>query len=143
MALVWLGVFPPAHSRIMTNHIRAAVNMNQLEAAEKLYAANNTAIGYTCELGKLVGVRSGTKGEPELIDRVLETGKRNGYVFSVYDCKSDSAGKVLGYSLSAVPANHELGTYAFCADERGTVWYSSSGSVTECFERKSPSNLAY
>lgn len=142
-AIVWLGIFPLAHSRITTNQIRAAVNMNQLETAQKVYAAKNVSIGYTCDLGELVGVRSGTESEPELIDRLLGTGKRNGYVFSVYDCKSDSAGKVIGYSLSAVPANHDRGKYAFCANERGVVWYSSSGSVAECFESQSPSKLAY
>ena len=142
-AFVWLGVFPHPHSRITMNQIRAAVSMTELETAEKLYAQKNAAIGYTCDLGRLVGVRPSTKEQPEAIDRVLAAGEKAGYVFRVYNCKSDSAGKTIGFSATAVPANDKLGRYAFCADERGIVWYSSSGSIQECFEKQSPSKLAY
>ena len=134
--VIWLGVFPPSHRRIPTNHMRAVHSMNQIGAAEKAFAARNPALGFTCDLADLFNVLPETQGGVGAIDRVLSKGEKAGYRFAISDCRQNRSNRTVGYKLAALPLNRDVGTFAFCSDEIGVLFYSETGSLEGCFEHR-------
>jgi hypothetical protein len=129
---VWLAVFPPSHSRKMTNHIRALKNVRNVISAEQAFSAKNPE-GYTCDLQQL---------SPH-VGGVLAGGEASSYKFALLGCKVDAGGRVASYQVTAVPLNREVGDFGFCANELGQVWYSESGSPQDCLTRRVPSPKKY
>lgn len=123
-----LTLFPPKASRIELNQFRAVHSLRELQTAERAFAARNPRLGFTCDLSQL--------SDAALIDSILAGGDKAGYHFWVTDCATDANGAVIGYHANASPKNSTLGTFSFCSDEQGLLWYTKSTSISDCFNRK-------
>jgi hypothetical protein len=116
----------------------AVAVLRTLNTAEISYAASFSEKGFTCKLAELGG--SSMDGEPTpqratLIDDVLASGRRGGYVFSISGCDVSPVSK---YQTTAVPADKELGARAFCSDESGVIRYATDGKATTCLSQGVP-----
>lgn len=123
-AVIWAGVFPRSTPRIFLNQRRATINIRELNLAQKNYLAQHPRIGYACNLSDLA--------EQGTVDRVLASGTMAGYHFEIR-CPQRDTQKAESFMITAVPVNPGVtGQYALCADQRGEVWYSEGGSVSDC-----------
>ena len=120
-------IFAPTLSqpRIPYNHRRAILSITTLSLAGSTCASRQPNSGYSCELTDL--------GEQGLVDRVLASGTKSGYHFEIHGLQSQN------FSITAVPISPgTTGKYAFCTDQSERVWYSESGSVTDCLGMRKP-----
>jgi len=130
ISVIWLTVFPHEASRIVLNQRSAVGSFNEVTLAEENYAAQSPSTGYACELTEL-----GKKG---MVDSVLASGQRSGYHFEI-QCSKDASQKTTSYTVTAWPTSPGItGQYAFCADQRGRIWYSEKGSVADCLAMQKP-----
>jgi hypothetical protein len=123
---------PAAGTMNMANEAGALAGVRSLNAAEVSYAAAFPTYGFTCTLADLGGMGGGeapTEHRAMMIDPRLAQGRKNGYVFSLNECVGTPASK---YSISAVPADSNSGTRAFCSDESGVVRFSPDGKAGSC-----------
>jgi hypothetical protein len=116
----------------------AVAGLRTLNTAEISYAASFPEKGYTCQLSTLAGAGVGKDPNAEhamLIDEVLASGKKGGYIFSINGCDSRPASK---YQTTAVPSDLESGSRAFCSDETATVRYAADGKAASCLSAGVP-----
>src|ERR1700751_1514764 len=78
---------------------------------------------YACNLSGLVGKAQGGLNGPYAD---LATGKHGGYVYVISGCDSTQ------YKVVAEPEMNDSGQRAFCADESGTIRFSTDGKATTC-----------
>jgi len=111
------------------------LSIRDLSTAERKYAAQRPGAEYACNLNDL--------SEQGLVDGVLASGTRAGYQFEIR-CLQDSAPKVMGYIITAVPVSPgTTGKYAVCADQSGEVWYNENGVVSDCLAMRKPVERKY
>ena len=105
--------------------------MHKILAAENTYAANYSAVGYTCTLSDLDGFGAGEANEHQamLISSGLASGKNQGYNFSLTACDGRPA---TSFRLTATPMGDSYGRRAFCTDQSGAIRASADGSVATC-----------
>ena len=113
-------------------------SVKMLVVAEKAYAQQYPATGYTCSLSDLGGMGGG--GEPNehqarLINPRLAGGRKGGYVFALSAC---SGSPVSGFRVTAVPAAPNSGMRAFCSDESGAIRFSADGNAASCLSAGTP-----
>jgi len=90
-------------SKEAANESSAASNMRNISTAEFLYSSTYGA-GYSPNLPSL----SGNTGTPapthaELIDQVLASGTKSGYVISYTPGTPDAQGRIISYAINANP----------------------------------------
>jgi hypothetical protein len=120
------------------NESAAVGGVRLLNTAEISYAASFPAAGFTCTLSDLGGMGSGggpTEHQAMLIDPRLTGGKKNGYVFALSGCNGTPASR---YSVTAVPADPNSGTRAFCSDESAVIRFSADGKASSCLSMGKP-----
>ena len=125
-------------SQIKVSESSAVASIRTLNTAEISYAASFSEKGYTCKLSALGGSSEGGESMAEhamLIDDVLASGNKNGYVFAISGCDVQPASK---YQVTAIPANAESGTRAFCSDETAIVRYAADGTAATCLSDGMP-----
>lgn len=123
-AFVLAGFLPLSTHRIFLNQRRATISIQELNLAQKNYSAQHPHIGYACNLSDLAD--QGT------VDGVLASGTKAGYHFEIR-CPQRGAQKAESFTITAVPVNPGVtGQYSLCADQRGEVWYSEAGLVSDC-----------
>jgi TonB family protein len=98
-------------------------NEQGAEAAMRIIVAEETSYhsshgSYACNLAGLVG-KNGPYAD-------LATGKHGGYVYVISGCDSTQ------YKVVAEPEMNDSGQRAFCADESGTIRFSTDGKATTC-----------
>ena len=114
---------PLSTPRITTNQMRAAHSIRQLIAAERQYASEFPAIGFTCDLHKL--------RDAGLIDGVLASGEKAAYRYKIEGCISQ--GRVSKFSLIAQPTIAGVtGKFTFCASEEVVLWYRENSVQEDC-----------
>jgi hypothetical protein len=121
-----------------SNEASAVGEVRTLNTAEVTYAAAFPAHGFTCALADLGGMGSGggpSEHQAMLIDPRLSSGRKNGYVFKLSGCDGTSASR---YSISAVPADPNSGTRAFCSDESAVIRVSPDGQAASCLSVGKP-----
>lgn len=119
-------------AKIAANEASAAHSVRMVATAERAYAAQHPAEGFTCNLADLNSAR--------LSDSDLMSGQKHGYIFALQNCTVDSTGApVTRFQVTAIPASlNSTGTKAFCSDESGALRLDSHGSPQDCLDHGSP-----
>jgi hypothetical protein len=139
---LWLAILPPRTSRIFLNQLRAVASIRNLNLAEHDYAARHPDNGFACNLADLRDRGSEDSSHVALADRVLASGTRSSYHFDIR-CASE-IGRAAAYTATATPTKPGItGQYAFCADESKEIWYSESGSPSDCLANHKPVEQIY
>ena len=119
-------------AKIAANEASAAHSVRMVATAERAYAAQHPAEGFTCNLADL--------NSAGLTDSALLSGQKYGYAFALQNCTVDSAGApVTRFQVTAIPVSlNSTGTKAFCSDESGVPRLDSHGSAQDCLDHGSP-----
>src|SRR5689334_20107536 len=104
-----------------------AGSLHSIMTAQETYKSTYPKIGYACTLEQLGG-QGGGADHSGLIDTVLASGRKSGYVYSLTNCTSRS------YRVAAVPESPQTGRRSFCADQNGVIRYSDDGAAESCFK---------
>jgi len=137
-----LGIFPPKTPRIFLNQRRAVASVRNLNLAEHDYAARHPNTGFACNLDDLGEHGSGASPRVALVDRVLASGTKSSYHFDIR-CPS-GVGTAAAYTITALPAEPGItGQYALCSDQSSEIWYSESGSPSDCLVTHKPVERKY
>jgi prepilin-type N-terminal cleavage/methylation domain-containing protein len=120
-------------ARIAANEASAVSSLRTISTAETTYASTYPNIGYTCSLTDLGPPASGSPVSSSgagILDDVLSTGQKAGYIFGLQDCAGTPKAN---YTSTAAPANlGGTGTRAFCSATPGVINYAGDGLVTTC-----------
>ena len=115
------------------NESAAVASVRSLSTAETAYAATYPAIGYTCELSELGPPASGNPVSSlgaGIIDAVLASGEKQGYLLSLSNCTGTPRST---YSSAAAPKTPGAsGIRSFCSDASGVIWYAGDGTAATC-----------
>ena len=135
-AVLLLAIFLPQETpRLVLNQYRAVHSVRDLSLAEHNYALQHLDTGFACDLGELGEQSSKPGDEVGLIDRVLASGTKSSYHFELM-CFQSRAEKADSYTITAVPTKPgRSGSYAFCTDQNGEIWYSENGSASDCLAK--------
>lgn len=109
-----------------------------LNTAEITYAATFPTHGFTCTLSDLGGMGGGngvSEHQAMLIDPRLANGRKNGYLFALSGCNGTPSSR---FSVTAVPADPNSGTRAFCSDESAVIRFSTDGKADSCLSIGKP-----
>ena len=112
---------------------------NEAAAVETLKTLTQSATMYSMSYGGFphaisdLGPGGGTNpssAAADLIDGVLASGVKSGYVFTFKALAADPGGNVVGYSITAVPAvPGSTGQRSFFTDTSGVIRASPSGTA--------------
>ncbi len=99
-----------------TQHVgtRAADNLATINAAQVIYARTHPDKGFASSL-----VEWGPSPGEELIDGMLASGKKSGYVYLLTAAPPDSIGRVTHYTLIVRPEKYHPEMASFFTDETG------------------------
>lgn len=86
-------------------------SLQTINAAQTLYSQSHPEKGFAPTLAEL--------GREQLIDSVLATGRKSGYVFTFSAEPSDATGRVRHYIVVARPQKNTSGSLSFFIDESG------------------------
>jgi type IV pilus assembly protein PilA len=120
-------------ARIAANEASAVASLRTISTAETTYASTYPSTGYTCTLTDLGPPPSGspaTSTGAGILDSVLSTGQKAGYIFGLQDCAGTPKSN---YTSTAAPANlGGTGTRAFCSATPGVINFAGDGLVATC-----------
>ncbi|MGB7726447.1 MAG: prepilin-type N-terminal cleavage/methylation domain-containing protein [Candidatus Acidiferrum sp.] len=117
-------------SKMAANQSSAVGSLRTINTAEVTFSTNYPSVGFAT-LAALGGVAStcattATSGAACLIDNVLATGTKSGYVFTVTD---GAQTPIVTYTSLALPqVAGQTGTNAYCSDQSGVLYYDNSGT---------------
>ena len=120
------------------NLLRSKMAANEASAVGSLRTINVAAItysttygGYPAALSNLGPATSATSASADLIDAVLASGSKTGYVFTYAAGAADAGGHVLSYSLHADPLTRgTTGQRSFYTDQSGVIRSDTGASAT-------------
>ena len=120
-------------ARIAANEASAVASLRTISTAETTYASTFPATGYTClltDLGPPAGGGPVTSSAAGILDDVLSTGQKAGYIFGLQDCAGTPRAN---YTSTAAPVNiGGTGIRAFCSATPGVINFASDGLVATC-----------
>ncbi len=117
-------------SKIQANEAAAVETLRTLDTSTVMYST--TYGGYPQGLADMGPSSGGTTSSAaaDLIDVVLATGVKGGYKYLYAVTASDSAGHVLGYTITALPVSPGVtGQRSFFTDQSGTIRSTLSGAA--------------
>jgi len=120
------------------NESTTAASVRTINTAQITYAAAYPTHGFTCTLSDLGGMGGGGGADEHhalLLEPRLSNGRKNGYIFKLSNCNGTPA---TTYSVTAVPADVNTGTRAYCSDQSGVVRYSQDGNADSCLRTGQP-----
>jgi prepilin-type N-terminal cleavage/methylation domain-containing protein len=124
-------------SRIAANEASAVGSIRTINTAEVTYASTYPSVGFST-LANLGGTGGNSSGAG-LIDSVLASGVKSGYVFTLSN-STDSP--VSTYAVQGDPQNSQTGQRHFCSDQSGVIRYDAAqinaNSGDHCDTAKSP-----
>jgi type IV pilus assembly protein PilA len=138
LILITLAVPQYRKVRKQTNETSAVNSLKAIGTAEKQYDSAYSANGFSCSLASLGGDPS--SGAPsasaaQMLDPKLSTGFKDGYIFTVSQCKKtpiNNQDLVTGYQITAVPATvGNTGDRGYCMDENDLIKFDPAGG-TNC-----------
>ena len=133
--MFWLVVFPPNTPRVFLNQRRAVHSMANMNLAEREHAVRHPDTGFACDLRNL-------REQDTLVDPVLASGTKSAYHFDIRCPQRDR--KATAYAITAVPVEPgRTGEYALCTDQSGEIWYSETGSPSDCLTMHKPVERKY
>jgi len=109
-------------SRIAANQASAVGSLRQMNTAEVTYASTFN-IGYSVALSYLGPVIAGqpTSLGAGLVDSLLASGVKSGYVFVYSSQPPDASGKVNAYEITGTPSSSTTGTIYYFTDQSGVI----------------------
>jgi prepilin-type N-terminal cleavage/methylation domain-containing protein len=115
-------------SRIAANEASAVGSVRTINTAEITYASTYPANGFGT-LPRLGGAGGSATGAG-LIDEVLASGSKSGYVFTVTTGGATSGGPATTYTVTGDPQNSQTGQRHFFSDQSGVIRYNQSATAT-------------
>ncbi len=117
-------------SRMRANEGAAVANLRDITTAEIAYSTTY-GIGFSSDLKKLGGNQVlADVNNAELIDDILASGTRGGYIFTYTVLSTDSNGNVLDYSINVDPVNPGVtGERHFYTDQTAVIHQNQTGSA--------------
>ncbi len=117
------------------NLLRSKMTANEASAVGSLRALNTVSItystiygGYPQVLSNLGPANPATSTSADLIDSVLASGTKSGYIFTYSAGATDAAGNVLTYSIAAEPVSlGSTGQRYFFTDQSGVIRANPNG----------------
>jgi type IV pilus assembly protein PilA len=117
------------------NLLHSKMSANEASAVGSLSTLNTTCItystiygGYPHTLANLGPATPATSAAADLIDSVLATGTKSGYVFAYSPGATDANGNVLTYGITAEPVSvGATGTRFFFTDQSGVIRANTTG----------------
>jgi type IV pilus assembly protein PilA len=119
-------------ARIAANQAAAVENCRTITSAEIIYYTTY-GVGFAPSLNALGGLAGGapTVTNAQLIDDVLSTGNRSGYIFSYVPLSIDASGAYQDYSLNADPQAIALsGNNHYFTDEPSVIHVNTTAPAT-------------
>jgi type IV pilus assembly protein PilA len=114
-------------SRIAANEASAVGSIRTINTSEVTYASTYPAVGFG-DLASLGGAGGSYTGAG-LIDAVLASGVKSGYMFAVTTGGASSGGPATIYSVTGDPQNSQTGQRRFFSDQSGVIRYTTDGSA--------------
>ena len=112
-------------SRIAANEASAVGSIRTINTSEVTYASTYPNVGFA-DLGQLGGA-GGSSGGAGLIDAVLASRVKSGYVFTL---TPESATPATTYSILGDPQNSQTGQRHFFSDQSGVIRYNASATAS-------------
>jgi type IV pilus assembly protein PilA len=119
-------------SRVAANEAAAVTHVRTLSTAEIAYAQTYPDLGYTCnisELGPPAGGGAMSSTAAGIVDPVLASGTKQGYVFTLTNCLGTPK---VTYNSAGVPQNSSTGVRSFCSDASGIISFAQDGTAASC-----------
>ena len=115
-------------SRIAANEASAVGSIRTINTSEVTYATTYNTVGFAT-LANLGGA-GGTATGAGLIDSVLASGSKRGYVFAVTTGGAATGGPATMYSVNGDPQNSQTGQRHFYSDQSGVIRANVSAAAT-------------
>ena len=113
-------------SKIAANESATVQNIRTITAAEYGYQ-NLYGIGYSATLADLGGAGTGPTAA-NLVDNVLASGTKSGYVLTYAPMNLDANGNPLGFTVNTSPVvANSTGTRYFYVDQTGVIRWKVGG----------------
>ncbi len=119
---------PPRGHRMPSGESSAVGSVRTINTAEVTYSTTYPKVGFSFSLGALGGTVpcSASSTTACLIDPVLASGRKSGYVFTYTPGAPDAKGVITTYSVTARPQEFEKsGRRSFYADETGVIRFTA------------------
>ncbi|MGB9433664.1 MAG: prepilin-type N-terminal cleavage/methylation domain-containing protein [Candidatus Acidiferrum sp.] len=121
-------------SKMAANQSSAVGSLRTINTAMVTYSTNYPGVGYAATLAVLggaasscTGATSATSAQACLIDNVLATGTKSGYVFAA--AGGGGVPAVTYTSLATPQVQGQTGQNAYCSDQSGVLYYNGSGTA--------------
>jgi hypothetical protein len=115
LVLIILGVaVAVVLSRLPYFGTPAVDTLKTINTAQGIYARTHPDKGFASSLAEL-----GPSPGAELIDGVLASGKKSGYIYVLTAGSPDSSGRIMHYTLIVRPEKYTSQTASFFTDETG------------------------
>jgi type IV pilus assembly protein PilA len=128
-------------SKMAANQSSAVGSLRTINTAMVTYSTNYPAVGYATALANLGGTAAtcatatgATATTGCLVDNVLATGTKSGYLFTAAGAGGVPAVIYTSLALPQVPG--QTGQNAYCSDQSGVLYYDLSG--TGCTNGSTP-----
>jgi hypothetical protein len=135
LVLVLLGlataavIFIPKSRRMGTASVDS---LRTIYTAQVVYAQTHPAKGFASSLAEL-----GPSPGAELIDSVLASGRKSGYVFTLNAVPPEASGRIMHYTLVARPEKYEKETRSFFMDESGVERFTTENRAATVYDAPS------
>jgi hypothetical protein len=125
LGLAMVVVLPRLYFRALRHFgTRAVDSLMIINAAQAIYARAHPDKGFASSLAEL-----GPSPGAELIDGVLASGKKSGYVYVLTAMPPDFSGRVTHYTLVVRPEKYSSETANFFTDETGVERFTFENRV--------------
>ena len=114
-------------SRIAANQASCVGSLRQINTAQVTYASTFN-IGFSSTLSYLGPVVAGqpTSLGAGLLDSLVVSGAKSGYLFVYSASAPDASGKVNSYEVTGTPASPSTGTIYYFTDQSGVIRQNST-----------------
>ena len=115
-------------SRIAANEASAVGSIRTINTSEVTYASTYPQVGFNT-LDTLGGA-GGTLTGAGLVDSVLASGTKSGYVFTVTTSGATGTGPATTYDVHGDPQNSQTGQRHFFSDQSGVIRFNTATAAT-------------
>jgi type IV pilus assembly protein PilA len=120
-------------SRMAANEASAVGSVRTVNTAQITFSTTYPQHGFSCALSRLGPPPAGqvaSFSNADLIDSVLASGSKTGYVFAISNCGTLPH---TVYRSDATPSSvGKTGQRGFCSDETGVISFSTTGVAANC-----------
>jgi type IV pilus assembly protein PilA len=115
-------------SRIAANEASAVGSIRTINTSEVTYASTYPQVGFNT-LAALGGA-GGTLSGAGLVDSVLASGTKSGYVFAITTAGATGTGPSTTYDVHGDPQNSQTGQRHFFSDQSGVIRFNTAAVAT-------------